>query len=198
MAFCRKRLGSCNLQGDGLPQAIRGLQFRGSCFLSNTGVNCSLLCCLASSYWRIAILRLLSCFKSLGNSNLQGLALHQAIGELHLSGFCFVSSKLLRDCDLEALVSCRIVSYAASTYWGIPTFRVLLCAKPLGNTDKIRRVHPCATVSQNIGNKPALKVQAAKSCASFAYTGSETRGAQSRGAHPWATTCRVSAHVAQQ
>ena len=48
MALCRKLLGNCNSQGGVLPQAIEGLQIRGS--------------------------------------DLQGLALRQAIGEFQFAG----------------------------------------------------------------------------------------------------------------
>ena len=182
VALCCMLLGNCNLQGGVLPQAIGELQLAGLRFAaSDWGIvicrvafcrkllgNCNedkycklqhLLLFGLKLLGKSSILKLLSCFKLLGSYNLQGLALRQAIWELHSSGFCFVSSKPLGDCDLEALVS---LFYAASTYWGIPPFGVLLCAKLLGNTDKNQKGTPsCSSLEQRTqAQKPEEHKQA--------------------------------------
>ena len=86
------------------------------------------------------------CIKLLGNGNFEAPVLCQAIGELLSAGSGFassywgitlvrvlllVSSKLLRDCDIEALVLCRAA--------GLSLFRLQLlyialsCGKLLGD-----------------------------------------------------------------
>ena len=72
VAFCRKLLGKCNLQGDGLPQAVGELQCARWRF--------------AASYWGIAICRVTVCRKLLGNCNVHGGVLPQAVGELQFAG----------------------------------------------------------------------------------------------------------------
>ena len=90
-----------------MPQAFGGMHFRGSCLLSNI-VDCSIRYCFASSHLGNCNFEGLSGVKLLGNYNLHGVALRQTIEKEHLSRFCFVSSKLLRDCDVEVLVLRRV------------------------------------------------------------------------------------------
>ena len=67
-----KLLWNYNVQGLALPQALGGVQFRGSC--------------LVSSYWGIAICRAFLCIRLLGSYVLQSLVLRRPIGGLHLAG----------------------------------------------------------------------------------------------------------------
>ena len=77
---------------------------------------------IQANYWGIAISRLAFCVELLGYDSLQCFMLHQAIGDVYLSGSCsaasywgivirkvVLSSKLLRDCNSEVLVLCRAI-----------------------------------------------------------------------------------------
>ena len=71
VAFFRKLLGNCNVQGDGLPQAIGELQCARWRF--------------AASYWGIAICGVTVCSKLFGNCTVHGGVLPQAVGDLQFA-----------------------------------------------------------------------------------------------------------------
>ena len=85
VVFCRKLLGNCNLQVGVLPQAIGKLKFGGWRFgASHWGIA---ICRVAFCCKRlgITISRVALCRKLLGNCNLEGWVLPQAIGELQFA-----------------------------------------------------------------------------------------------------------------
>ena len=119
-----------------------------------------------ASYWGIAMCRFAFCRKLLGNCNFAAsycgiaicrvticrklfvrvlLCFKQATAGLRFGGSCFVFSSVL-----------HCVNLLGNSNFPGPALR-----QAIGEYRQIRRVHPCATVSDNIGNKPASKAQAA-------------------------------------
>ena len=152
-----------------MPQAVWGLQFRGSCLLSNT-VNCSSRCCFASNYWGIDWNFTEVLCQAIGESQFAGCgfassdrgitpvrALLQATGELQFAGFCVVSS-----------------------YWGVRTCRALFWPK-----------HWRLTISGLLSLRQVEELQFARSCFASSYCGIQLRSSCLVSSYVGITTCRV-------
>ena len=113
-------------------QAIGELQFEAPVLFQAIGELRVVGSGFASSYWGTTLVRVLLCFK-------------QATAGLRFGGSCFVFSSVL-----------HCVNLLGNSNFPGPALR-----QAIGEYRQIRRVHPCATVSDNIGNKPASKAQAA-------------------------------------
>ena len=122
-------------------------------FLVANTVNYSICSCPAASYSElqfaryyfapsdcgIAVSRLLHCAKVLGNSNLQGLALCQALWNYNLQGPVFRQQAMGGLQFQGSCLASNYWGYSILLYWGITLCKVLFCSKHLVDYNLQRR-----------------------------------------------------------